>query len=132
MLTRRQLRHYRKMSEEYMMDEVVVLTRSQTTGSYGEPVFSYTTSATYSAGLAFSPFKFRAREISNDTAEAYSEVLVRARLPEAAYGNIQPEDKLVLTKKWNETLESPIEFLVQGFEEHVAHGVIYNLKRLEL
>lgn len=131
MLTRSQLRHYRTKNEQYMMDQVVYLAPSYTTGTYGERVTTYSTTATFKAGLAFSPFKFRARELSNQVVEGVSEVLVRARLPQDALNVIQPEGRLVLTKKWGETLTASIEFEVQGVEEFVVNGLIYNLKRLE-
>lgn len=113
------------------MDEVAYLSPSSTTNDLGEPITTYTTTATFRAGLAYSPFKFRAREIGNQVVESVSEVLVRARLPIAALDVVQPEGKLVLTKKWGETLAAEVEFEVQGFEEQVANGLIYNLRRLE-
>jgi hypothetical protein len=132
MINRRQLAVFRDRNERYMTDTVLHMRAVLSTGSYGESARTYTTAATYACGFAFSPFKFRAREIDSEVAMEISEVLVRARLPQSAQGQIESEDRLVLIKKWGETLDTPVSFEVQGFEEMVLPGIIVNLKRIEL
>lgn len=132
MIHRRQLAVQRARNVERMTDTMVYQDATVSTDSYGSVSRSYSTTATYQCGLAFSPFKFRAREIDTDIAEGISEVLVRARFPQEALGVIQPEGRCILIKKWGETLDTPVTFEVQGFEEMVLGGIIINLKRLEL
>lgn len=132
MIHRRQLAVQRARNVEHMTDVVVYQDVTISTDSYGGVSRSYSTTATYACGLAFSPFKFRAREIDTEVAEGVSEVLVRARFPQAALGVIQSEGRCILVKKWGETLTTPVTFEVQGFEEMILDGIIINLKRLEL
>ncbi len=131
MITGDELSHIRHENERYLTDTLVHLRRTVTTGTYGEVVGAFSTASTYSAGLAYSPFKFRSREMARgDRAPiVMSEVLVRARVPEAAKGEIDTDDRVVLTHKFGELLDEPQIFDVQGFEELTIYGLILNLRR---
>lgn len=131
MISNDELSHIRHENERYLTDTLVHLRRGVTTGTYGEVVATFATASSYQAGLAYSPFKFRSREVERgDRAPVtLSEILVRARMPEAAKGEIDTDDRVVLTHKWGEPLAEPQIFDVQGFEELTIYGLILNLRR---
>jgi hypothetical protein len=81
--------------------------------------------------MAYSPFKFRAREVlRGDRAPVIlSEILVRARLPYEATGVIDTDDRVVLTHKWGQPIDPPEVYEVQGYEEKTVYGLILNLRR---
>lgn len=127
-LTAREIESMRRLSVAYMPDTVTLMKRSDTTGAYGEQVSVFTTYATYRCGFAFSPFKFRSRETVG-IGEAQSEILVRARGPQAMLGHVDPEDVIVLTHKYDEELDPHQTYQVQGFPEIIPTGIILNLRR---
>lgn len=130
LLTDAEVRQVRRESEEHMTDVVAHLVPTTTTGTYGEQVKTWSTASTYRAGLAFSPFKFRAREMPDSMSEGVSEVLVRARLPHRS--NVSPRDRIVLLTKFGVELAEPMLMEVQGPPELTLAGPILNLKYVEL
>ncbi len=131
MISDGEIAQIRRESERYMTDTLVHLRRTTTTGGYGETVATFSTVSSWPCGMAYSPFKFRAREVmQGDRAPvALSEILVRARVPQAALGVIDTDDRVVLTHKWGEKLDEPQVYEVQGYEEMTIHGLIINLRR---
>lgn len=132
MLSDSELRQIRRENTRYLTDRLVHLRRVQTTGSYGEAISTYATASSWACGFAYSPFKFRSREMmrGGDRATiAVSEILVRARLPQEAKGQIDTDDRVVLTHKFGEALEEPQIYEVQGYEEITVYGLILNLRR---
>lgn len=116
-------------NNRYLHDELAHLRRTATTGTYGEQVQTFTTVATWRCGFAYSPFKFRSREVLADARTPISEILVRARMPDEAQGTIDTDDRVVLTHKMGEALAEPHTFDVQGFEELTIYGFVLNLRR---
>ena len=132
MLSKNELEQVRRENERYLTDRLVHLKRSQVLGSYGEPLPTYATYSTWRCGFAYSPYKFRSREVLRGGERAtipVSEILVRARLPQEAKGVIDTDDRVVLIHKFNEALEEPQVYEVQGYEEITIYGLILNLKR---
>jgi hypothetical protein len=123
-----ELAQIRHENERALHDELVHLRRTATTGAYGEQAATYTTVATWPCGFAYSPFKFRSREVLADARTPISEILVRARMPQAARGTIDTDDRVVLVKKFGEALDPPQTYDVQGFEELTVYGFILNLR----
>jgi hypothetical protein len=131
MISKDELAQIRFENERYLTDRIVHLRRTSTTGTYGERVATFSTAGTYECGFAFSPFKFRSREVLlGDRSPTYlSEILVRARMPKSAQGEIDTDDRVVLTHKWGEKLDEPQIYDVQGYEELTLYGLILNLRR---
>ena len=132
MLSKSELSHARYESERYLTDRLVHLRRTVTTGSYGEAISSFATASSWPCGFAYSPFKFRSREVLRGGERAsipVSEILVRARVPQAMRGTIDTDDRVVLTYKFGEKLAEPEVYEVQGYEELTIYGMILNLKR---
>lgn len=131
MISRGEIAQARRESERYLTDTLVHLRRSVVAGDYGETISTFATASTWPCGMAYSPFKFRAREVlRGDRAPVVlSEILVRARMPQAAYGQIDTDDRVVLTHKWGEKLDDPQVYDVQGYEEMTIYGLILNLRR---
>lgn len=131
MISPNELSHIRYENERYLTDRLVHLRRSVTTGTYGEVIATFTTASSWKCGMAYSPFKFRSREVMRgDRAPVpLSEILVRARMPQSAKDEIDTDDRVVLTHKFDELLDEPQVFEVQGFEELTIYGLILNLKR---
>lgn len=134
MLSDAELSHIRYESRRYLTDQLTHLQRSVTTGTYGEQVGTYATVATWTCGFAYSPFKFRSREVirGDRTGVALSEILVRVRMPEEAKGTIDTDDRVVLTHKFGKALPELQIYEVQGFEELTIYGFILNLRRTEV
>lgn len=132
MISQRELSQIRSDFSRSLNDTVVHLSRSTATGTYGQPVRTFSTVATWSAGIAFSPFKFRSRERGDEIGEQVGEIYVRCRIPYEASGTIDKEDQLVLIKQFGLPVTPPKVFEVQGFEEVTVGGLIINLRRVEL
>jgi len=115
-----------------LTDVALLIKRSDVTGSFGEPIKTYTTTKTYAAGFAFSPFKFRGRERADQVGEQVSEIFVRARFPYSARGVIEKEDRIALIKKMRHTIDPPEMYEVQGVVEMTIAGLIVNLRQVEL
>lgn len=115
-------------NEQYLTDRVTHLRRTNVKGDYGEDVAVWSTVAEWDCGFAYSPFKFRSREIMADSRVPVSEILVRCRMPAAARGTIDPADRLVLTHKFGVSV-TPDTYEVQGYEEQTIYGFILNLRR---
>jgi hypothetical protein len=128
MISPDELSQIRRENERYLTDELVHLRRSVAQGDYGEEVQTFSTVATWACGFAYSPFKFRSREVLADARTPISEILVRARMPNAARDTIDTDDVVVLTRKFGEPVEHQ-RFSVQGYEELTVYGFILNLKK---
>lgn len=114
-------------NERYLHDRLTHLRRTATRGQYGEEVAVFATVASWPCGFAYSPFKFRSREVLADARTPISEILVRARMPDEARGSIDTDDRVVLTHKFGEPVAHQT-FDVQGFEELTIYGFILNLR----
>lgn len=134
MISPDELAQIRRDSENALTDRIVHLRRTTATGTYGEQIATFTTASTWPCGFAYSPFKFRSREvIRGDRANVQlSEILVRVRIPQAARGEIDTDDRVVLVSKFGEALSNPEIYEVQGFEELTVYGIILNLRRTEV
>jgi hypothetical protein len=130
--SQREIGQIRRDFAASLHDRVIHQHRVSTTGSYGEEVKSYEDVATVAVGLAFSPFKFRSREAGNEIGEQVGEIFVRCRLPWDYRGRIEKEDRLVLTHLFDNEIDPPVVYEVQGWEEMTVGGLIINLRRVEL
>ena len=119
-------------NESYMMDTAVIYTRDDTLDSYGQPRPTWTEGATIPCGFAFSPFKFRSRELAIYGAEETSEILVRARVSLDYRDSLSTKDRLRLTHKFGVALTTGEDYDIQGFVEYGPSAMIVNLKRVEL
>jgi hypothetical protein len=131
MLSPDELAQVRRENERYLTDRLVHLRRTVATGDRGQQVETFATVATWACGMAYSPFKFRSREVlrGGDRASIpVSEILVRARLPQAAQGTIDSDDRVALVEKFGEPVDPPELFDVQGYEERTIYGLVLNLR----
>lgn len=134
MPTQRQIEAIRYRSVSLTGDVIQHMIRDANTteGTYGAPEKSYTTGQTYSVGVAFSPFKFRSREIGNEVGEQVAEIHARVRASFDLYNVVNKDDRIIHVKSFGNTLSPPVVYEVQGFDEITIAGVIINLKRAEL
>lgn len=128
MISPDELRQIRHDNQQYLHDRLTHLRRTVTMGAYGEEVATWTEVASWPCGFAYSPFKFRSREIMADARTPISEILVRARMPDEARGTIDTDDRVILTHKFGEPVTNET-YEVQGYEELTVYGFILNLKR---
>ena len=119
-------------NEAYMMDTAVIYTRTDAINSSGQPIETWTAGATIPCGFAFSPFKFRSRELAVYGAEETSEILVRARISLDYVDVLTTNDRLRLTHKHGIALTVAQDYDIQGFLEPGPSGLVVNLKRVEL
>lgn len=131
MISPNELAQIRHENERYLTDRLLHVRRSMTMGSYGEQVVVWTEVRSWPCGFAYSPFKFRSREILADSRAPISEILVRCRMPIAARGTIDTDDRVILTHKFGEAVTHET-YEVQGFEEATIYGFILNLRRTEV
>ena len=131
-LSTRELSMMRADNESHMMDTAVIYTRTDTLDDLGQPIPTWTEGDTIACGFAFSPFKFRSRELNIYGAEETSEILVRARVPSDYRDTLTTKDRLRLTHKFGVALTTGEDYDVQGFLEYGPSAMIVNLKRVEL
>lgn len=128
MISRDEVEQIQHDNEQHLHDRLVHLRRSNVKGDYGENIAVWSTVAEWDCGFAYSPFKFRSREIMADSRVPISEILVRCRMPAAARGTIDPADRVVLTHKFGRAVPEET-YEVQGYEEQTIYGFILNLRR---
>jgi len=128
MITRDEIAQIQYDNEQYLNDRLAHLRRTNTKGSYGEDIAVWSTVAEWDCGFAYSPFKFRSREIMADSRVPISEILVRCRMPAAARGTIDPADRVVLIEEFGQPIAHET-YEVQGYEEQTIYGFILNLRR---
>lgn len=128
MISPDELAQIRRDNERHLHDQLTHLRRTAATDVYGGQSVSWSTVATWRCGFAYSPFKFRAREVLADSRTPISEILVRARMPDAARNTIDTDDRVILTHKFGEEVAYET-YDVQGFEELTIYGFILNLRR---
>lgn len=119
-------------SEDRMMDTAVIMNRTDTRDDVGQPIPAWADGTTISCGFAFSPFKFRSRELGTLGAEESSEILVRARVSLDYQDEIVESSRLRLTYRYGVALTTPQTYEVQGFNEIGPSAMVVNLKRVEL
>lgn len=130
--TAKQLRVMRLSNVERMQDTADIYNYTTTRDAMGGVVKTWVKGSSIVCGFAFSPFKFRARELSTFGADESSEILVRARVPLAYDGEIQPDSRLHLTSLKGEARDPEEVYQVQGFDEVMPDSIVVNLKRVEL
>jgi hypothetical protein len=119
-------------NESHMMDTAVIYTRTDALDSLGQPIPTWTEGDTITCGFAFSPFKFRSRELDIYGAEETSEMLVRARVSLDEIDTLTTNDRLRLTHLKGVALTTPQDYDVQGFTERGPSAMVVNLKIVEL
>jgi hypothetical protein len=130
--SQRELGQIRRDFAATLHDRVTHQRRVSATGAFGEQVKTYEDVASLPAGFAFSPFRFRSREIGNEIGEQVGEIFIRCRLAWDYRGQIQKEDRLVLTHLFGAEIDPPAVYEVQGWEEMTIGGLIINLRRVEI
>lgn len=131
-LTAKQTRVMRLSTEDRMQDEADIYNYTTVRDAAGQLIKTWVKGSTVPCGFGFSPFKFRARELSTFGADESSEILVRARVSLDYMAEIQPDSRMHLTKRYGVTVSPEQVYEVQGFNEVGPDAMIVNLKRVEL
>lgn len=116
---------------DIMANTCVILTRSDSQDSTGQPIASWTEAATTACGFEPLEYRFRTGEV-NVPGEETSEIVARCRLPITYYSTISQNDRVRITHRYGEALSTTETFEVEGFAERGPSAFILNLRRVEL
>jgi hypothetical protein len=119
-----ELADFRATQESHMMDLVVRQAYSATQNSYNEDVVTYTDQTAQDCGLDMRPGNERYTQ--NYTAIEYDATM---RLPITT--TIDARDRLKVTKRFGETLATPLVYEIVGPVERGPSGIRLVLKRVE-
>lgn len=114
-----------------MQDTCVHEALVKTKNGLNESALSWTDALTYSAGLDMSASQEVAPEVQGTKSEApVTRTDAQARLPMTAHGVVQSGDRLRFTKRFGETLSTPMRFRVVGIPERGPTGLVAKLSWL--
>ena len=119
-----ELTNFRSAQVGHMMDTVIRQVYSATSNSYNEDVVTYTDQTAIDCGLDMRPGG--ERHTSNYTALEYDATM---RLPITT--SIDVRDRLKVTKRFGETLTTPLVFEIVGPVQRGPSGIRLLLKRVE-
>lgn len=118
-----ELSSFRRTQDGAMMDTCTILTQSAgATDGYGNPADSYSEGSPLDCG--YKPRSSREAQQGNET------VLIDAELRLPVATTIKSADKVKLTKRYGETLTTPLIFYVVGQPAKGPSGLVVNLRRV--
>jgi len=124
-LTSSTLAHLRDTYGDWMRDTCVHVTRSTSQDSYGQPVETWSDALTYACGLDLRG----GREVRQ---AAQTPIILdgRVRLPLAALGVVLATHRIRVTKRYGDTLSSPLTFEIEGEPRPGPLGLVCDLRRV--
>lgn len=131
-LTAKQTRVMQLSNEDRMQDTADIYNYTTSRDAMGQLIKTWAKGSSIVCGFGFSPFKFRARELSTFGGDESSEILVRARVSLDYQSEIQPDSRMHLTSRYGVAVNPEQVYEVQGFNEIGPDAMIVNLKRVEL
>lgn len=108
----------------HMMDTCVIQTCTQTVDSYGEMVETFTDGSEQDCGLDMRPGSERHL---NDSTDLRYDATIRLAITQTPGA----KDRIKVTKRFGETLTTPLVFSITGVIQRGASGIRLALSRVE-
>lgn len=106
-----------------MQDTCVIVSRTAgSVDAYGWPTDGYSTGNTYVCGLDEDPWK------ESMGVTQVGEKLARLRLPLEAFGHVEVDDRVKITKRFGVTLTTQPVYVVVGLERRGPSGLVLGLR----